>query len=402
MRENNRIYELMNETVTLSDDSAEELTPLEKDRIWSDIQDKVREKKDLGKKRSSKINHKHWFAIAGAIVILLLGLTTPLGTKVYAVAENILDNLKISFSEITGRKDDVSHYATKGVGSTVEADGIQVKLDSLVVDTENNEILVLSLVDLNTPATEEEFGLFLDEYMIINGKKISTGDAVGRIKRVDEDNNIYSISKKYTMQEQLPKGKLDIRVVYSQILLMKNIQKMKPGESGLSREINEEIIFEIQANGKELAGETKTLNLNIDVKDEEFGSIQLEKLRMNPVTQKLYATWKMPKLPKGSTEQDYIDYMGQYSFTLRMVTDQGQQVEFESRKFSYFRKNEIDIVTMEYEFGNQGSEISPSEFFYGVERIEGQFTFDRYRSRNTGEKIESSQPFGETFTINLR
>lgn len=391
MKRDQKIYELLNQSKThVENESEEMLSTSEREAIRRMIR---MERKEKGKNDFNRVI-RPWVAIAAVITLIFLGLSTPFGARVYAVAEGMLDQLRFSVYELTGRQDDIRPYMAKGIGSAVEVDGIEVKLDSMMVDNKNNEITVVTLLGFGKEKKQIKFGSLEEASLRINGKMFYPSSATGHSGMIDQENHIESLVIKYAFDEKIPEGPLQVDITYSGIRLTEGEE-----EKFNDREIRQKICFSVEADTSKLAEKTFIKEIGSEVKDAKYGRILIEKLQFNPVTQKIFVTWELPKLPEGTGKKEYKEYFDRGSLYMKMITEEEKELEFGVRSARFQKRDGKYVIVMEMEFEEVVSEITAMHLVEKVKVVKAQMYHYEHSSVSV---LESSEKVGEPFTLSLR
>ncbi|MDO4719524.1 MAG: hypothetical protein Q4A78_02570 [Peptostreptococcaceae bacterium] len=393
MEKEKMIYELLNYVQTEEMQGERPLTEEEMCRI----REKVFGKREEEKRREKRKLWKRWGAFAAAAALVIAAWQTPFGEKAYAAAETMLGRLKFSFYEMTGRTDDISRYSAQGVGGIAEIEGFRFKLDSLFVDTENNEITTVLLIEAEDPDDRRKMVNPEQSYILIDGEKWRPMAATGSSGLIDEEHGISSRFTTMRFSRDLPKGKSRIELVYE------GLRIEEEDHAGRGRKLEGKISFAVEVDAEELAAHTYTKALDIEVGDEKNGIVRIESLKFNPVTQKLYLKRILPKLSEEAGQEEYekkfFDGGGVY---VQMETDFGKKLEFWER-IAYMDEEEgAYVIHVEMEFEEPGSDLNAAELVKEVKTLKGQvYSYQSFSV--TGESVlDRIEPIGEEFTIRLR
>ena len=195
------------------------------------------------------------------------------------------------------------------IGQTKSSDGVSIQLNEVVL---NGDEMVVSTT---TKYEKDDFQVedihpFGEVY--INGKKMS--ESSGGTGRVTEDSEFQAVMT-YGLKDNKLKGDLDIKIVYSSILLNGEVIKIKP------------CIFEFSTNGDELAVDTIDLPIKHCFTLENGSIVTLNNYVGNAIDKKIYLT--IENINKSKVVYDirlegYDNYGNKLFFQTRnMSTEQG-------------------------------------------------------------------------------
>lgn len=225
---------------------------------WSEIEAKKLKKKVLGKvhKRSKKR-----IAIAGVCVAASLALVALLPFR--GVVVDAMELLSYRIGTFLGIDENLAPYE-QIVDQSVTHNGITVTLNSVVLDVD--ELIVSTTEVYENPADEEPGGLMGSIY--VNGVPASSG-AGGGSRNIDTHTK--EVVMKYSLDRIDVDQKMDITI------------KFGTYEGGHDR-----WEFKFTADGRQLAVDTKTIDLAYQYQLPDGSNIILTKFTSNAMGQKIF------------------------------------------------------------------------------------------------------------------
>lgn len=308
----------------------------------------------LSPKESSADRHSaspSWkkFAAAAAIVCLVLAGSSigPVRQTVYAGMKAVTYDL----AHLMGISQDLAPYKTV-VGQSITGREVTITLTEVVLDEET-----LYISDTVTTPEKIDGDRIPSEYIpdatvFLNGRMISTA-ASGSVQKADDYNLVSN------MELELPDidtaQTLDLEIQYY-------LDGKKLGTMAFS------------ASGKELALDTKTLELKETIPLPDGTEITLQKYASNSMGQKIYFT---------TTSDKYT-----YDVILQGTDDLGNPVEFLIRHMSDGQgRMEVSTITNGY-IHEDASSLTLTPYAVKMPETSGKISNDY-------------QPIGQAFTITL-
>ncbi|WP_459499181.1 DUF4179 domain-containing protein [Bacillus sp. C1] len=261
------LFAMLNEVVV--DENEYDATPL------SDME-KKQIKRRMKKKLKKKQNHtkRNIVIITSAAALFFITMTVDMRGM---IADIPLIGSKME-DYVNSRGEPLKEYKTT-IGQTVYDNGIEVCLDEVLID--EGQIIVNSTFKSSSIELKD---MFPSPDIYINGKALN-GSGGGGEKKVNDDTYTFFSTidlKDEEMREMDVKGEVDIQVVYRDISLMSQKSFVK-GEWG----------FSFKASGDKLKAETKTIPIQKHFTLENGQKIEVEDLKISPVSTKL--NYKMLK-----------------------------------------------------------------------------------------------------------
>jgi len=349
MKDCNNVYELLNYMeFDLGDYDKETLSDLEKQRL----------KKSFGKNKRQRILKK--FGAIAAIFLLTIGLLsqTNLGKSVYAAVQLKVAEISYSIGKSMGIERDVEPYANV-VNQIVEDNGIEVKLDSVIID--KDELIFSAIVNTNKPVDIVRF----DYDIFINGKKLTNYGAGGRAGEIDDSGSLFFMAYAVDVKGINLNENIDVKIVLKDVRLITGTSEEK--RKGKWQ-------FEFTANGSELMASSQSIPIDYSFNiDNQIYT--LEEFRFNPVNQKIFGK------VKGAFEAGYDIY-------LKGSDSQGNEVAF------YLASVSGEDIVFKYSniYGDLADEIT-------------SITLTPYAAKypeKSGKMSDDYRQVGEEFTIYLK
>lgn len=289
------IYEILNDnTINLEELNTEGFNGIEKKQIMNRFKKSIIKSKNKDMKRGIIAA-----AVAGIIIVSALG--TGFGTSA-AEAIKLAGFDIASFLDINK---DLNKYKTV-VGKTKSSDGVSIQLNEVVLN--GNELVVSTTTKYEKDNFKVEnihpFG-----EVFINRRKMSNGS--GGTGKLTDDSEFQEVMT-YNLKDNELKGDLDIKIVYSSILLNGELVKIKP------------CVFEFTANGDELAVNTIELPINHSFTLENGSIVTLNNYVSNVIDKKIFLT--IENKNKSKTVYDiklegYDDYGNKIVFVTSKISD---------------------------------------------------------------------------------
>jgi len=290
----NNVYGILNDiTMDLEELDKDGFDDIEKKQI------KNRFKKSINK---NKNNNRNKNIIAAAIVcVITVGILGSIfGTSVAAV----IKMASVDIASFLGLDKDIDMYKTV-VGQTESSDGVSIQLNEVVLN--GNELVVSTTTKYEKGGPKTE-GISPFGEIFVNGRKMSKASRGSG--KIDEDSTFQDVMT-YSLKDNELKGDLNIKIVYSSILLNGEVVKIKPR------------IFEFTANGDELAKDTIELQINHSFTLENGNIVTLNNYVSNVIDKKIFLTIENKNKSKVV-----------YGIQLRGYDDYGNKIVFEPVKIS--------------------------------------------------------------------
>ncbi|KMT22505.1 DUF4179 domain-containing protein [Clostridium cylindrosporum] len=326
----NNIYDILNDNnIDLEELSTEGFNDIEKKQIKNKFKKSIRKNK--------KKNNTIAIAIVGVITIVSLG--SNFRTSIAAT----LKLVSVDISSFLGINKDLDTYKTI-VGKIKGSDGVSIQLNEVILN--GNELLVSTTTRYNkynyNPKDIHAFG-----DVFINGESVS-GVSSGSGKF--QDSAMQEVMT-YSLKNNQLKGDVDIKMVYSSILLDGEIVKINP------------CIFEFTTNGDELDTRTVELPINHSFKLENDGIVTLNKYVGNAVSKKIYLSIKNINKSKIN---DHIELKGYDVF--------GNKIEF-MPVFMGEEEGMLELSTgLGKEINDKVTEITLTPYANGYKQLGEKFT----------------------------
>lgn len=288
------VYDILNDiTIDLEELDKGGFDDIEKKQIKSRFKKSVNKNKDKSRKKDIIAA-----VIVCAITIGIFG--SGFGTSVVAA----IKLASVDIASFLGIDRDLDKYKTV-VSQTESSDGVSIQLNEVVLN--GNELVV------STTTKYEKGDLKIKSInpfgeIFINGKKMS--ESSSGIGKVTESSTFQDVMT-YSLKDNQLKGNLNIKIVYSSILLNGEVVKIKPR------------IFEFTTNGDELAVNTIELPINHSFTLENGSIVTLNNYVSNVIDKKILLTIENKNKSKVV-----------YGIRLRGYDDYGNEIVFEPIKMS--------------------------------------------------------------------
>lgn len=288
------IYDILNDnTINLEELSKEGFSDIEKKQIKNKFTKSISKNKNKNKKRG----------IIAAVIVCAITvgiLENGFGTSVAAA----IKLASVDIASFLGINKDLDMYKTV-VGQTKSSDGVSIQLNEVVLN--GNELVVSTTTKYEKGDSKIESIHAFGE-IFVNGRKMS--ESSGGIGKVAEDSSFQDVTT-YSLKENQLKGDLDIKIIYSSILLNGDLVKIKP------------CIFEFTTNGDELAIDTIELPINHSFTLENGSIVKLNNYVSNVIDKAIYLT--IENINKSKVV---------YDIRLEGYDDYGNKIVFETRRMS--------------------------------------------------------------------
>lgn len=218
------------------------------------IKSKVKSKLNKRKNKSKKI------LAASVSGLVLIGGLFVFREPVYANMYKVMYDIKNAL----GVESNLEDYKTV-VGQSITKNGLTITLNEVVLD---KDVLIVSTTYKFKDELENGYIMSFED-IYINGKSMSSGGGGGGT--VIDKNTVEEVFR-YTLDEDVKKDDLDIKIVYSDPIYLKNKKE---------NTINGEWAFEFKTNRKELELDTKSLKLNQSFELGKDETIILKEYRTN-------------------------------------------------------------------------------------------------------------------------
>lgn len=237
------------------------------EELLTEIEQKRWKKRVLNKLHKRKrSNPKKWIGIA-AILILALGMTTPLGKSTLAqmpfvggVIERFIDQEKPL---------DYSPYKT-AIGETAQNKYGKLTLNEVLVEADR---LLISSTFEPAKGVKFDYQTFLTPYVLVNGKDIQTARGA---QSVHEDNDMYTIYGDIKLKD-LPNGdSLQLKITYDTFNKRKQVA------------IEEPWVFDVAVSTNQIKKDSTTFQLNKTITLYNGEQVTLKKVIASPVSTLLY------------------------------------------------------------------------------------------------------------------
>ncbi|UOW69424.1 DUF4179 domain-containing protein [Paraclostridium bifermentans] len=218
------------------------------------IKSRVKSKLSKRKSKSKKI------LAASVSGLVLIGGLSVFREPVYANMYKVMYDIKNAL----GVESNLEDYKTV-VGQSITKNGLTITLNEVILD---KDVLIVSTAYKFKEELEDGY-IMAFENIYINGKPISSGGG-GSGGAIDK-NTVEKVFR-YTLDEDVKKHDLDIKIVYSDPIYLKNKKE---------NTINGKWAFEFKTNRKELELDTKSLKLNQSFELGKDETITLKEYRTN-------------------------------------------------------------------------------------------------------------------------
>lgn len=343
------IYEILNNiTMDIEELNKDGFDNIEKEKIKSSFIKSINRTKNKNRKKS---------IIAAALVcaITIGMLESGFGSSVVAAIK--LASVDIAF--FLGINKDLDLYKTV-VGQTESSDGVNIQLNEVVLN--GNELVVSTTTKYEKRDFEIESIHPFGE-VFINGRKIS--ESSGGIGKVSEDSTFQEVMT-YSLKNNQLKGDLNIKIVYSSILMNGEVIKIKP------------CIFEFITNGDELALDTIELPINHSFTLENGSIVTLNNYVSNAIDKSIFLT--IENINKSKVV---------YDIQLKGYDDRGNELFFQTRNMST-EQGMLKLSTVAgQEISDEATEITLIPYAVGYPQESGKFNNDHIQ-------------VGEKFTIKIK
>lgn len=255
------VYDILNDNnIDLEELNKEGFNEIEKKQIKNRFRKSINKNKNKNKKKSIIAA-----TIASAIIVVALGS----GVRTYAASAIRLASLDIA--SFLGSDKDLDKYKTV-IGKAISNDGVSIQLNEVILN--GNELVVSTTIKYEKGESKIE-SIHAFGQVFINGRKMS--EAAGGTDRITDDSAFQELMT-YSLKDNQLKGDLDIKIVYSSILLNGEVVKIKP------------CIFEFTTNGDELAVDTIELPVNHSFTLENGSIVTLNNYVSNVIDKKIFLT----------------------------------------------------------------------------------------------------------------
>lgn len=284
MKDSKNIYEYLNQMdFNIEDYNKEILNDIEKKEL----------KKAFRKNIKRKINFRKVASMAAALILgLAIFSQTNLGKEVYAIAESKVSQISYSIGKALGLNKNIEPY-TNVVGEVKEDNGIEVKLEEVIVD--KDRIIFNTIFNTTRPVENVRFK---DIKVYINGEKVDFSGSNMRFSSLDDTDTLFSFLCYYDVKGIEQMEDLEIK------LELEDLKYYIGDFEGIEEGKWE---FEFTANGKELAVETHSISFDytFEINNQRF---TLNKFEYNPVSQKIIGK---REILEGYEGADFIELKGQ-------------------------------------------------------------------------------------------
>ncbi|MES5928880.1 DUF4179 domain-containing protein [Bacillus cereus group sp. MG9] len=255
-------YEMLND-IKIDENEYKEvnLTHIEKKKIQKRISKKIRKNKGHTKRNIA--------IVTSAAALFIMMMTVDMRRM---IADIPLIGSKME-DYVNSRGEPLKEYKTT-IGQTVYDNGVEVRLDEVMID--EGQIIVNSTFKSNSVNLGDIFLPYPDVY--INGKELN-GSGGGGKQRVNDYTYTFFTTTNLKDSQMKPMeldGELDIQIIYRRLMPLKDKTSIK-GEWG----------FSFKASGDKLKAETKTIPIHKHFKLENGQTIEVEDLKVSPVSTKL-------------------------------------------------------------------------------------------------------------------
>lgn len=221
-----------------------------KELITSKVKSKLKKRKNKSKKIFAA-------SISG---LLLIGGVFVFCEPVYANMYKVMYDIKNAL----GLESNLEDYKTV-VGQSITKNGLTITLNEVVLD---KDVLIVSTT-YKFKEELEDGNIMSFGNVYINGKSVSSGGGGGAT--VIDKNTVEEVFR-YTLDEDVKKDDLDIKIAYSNPIYFKNKKE---------HTINGEWVFEFKTDRKDLELDTKSLKLNQSFELGKDETITLKEYRTN-------------------------------------------------------------------------------------------------------------------------
>lgn len=218
------------------------------------IKSKVKSKLNKRKNKSKKI------LAASVCGLILIGGLFVFRYPVYANMYKVMYDIKNAL----GLESNLEDYKTV-VGQSITKNGLTITLNEVVLD---KDVLVVSTT-YKYKKELEDGNIMAFENIYINGKPMNSGGS-GSATIIDK-NTVEEVFI-YTLDEDVKKDDLDIKIAYSDPVYFENKKE---------NTINGKWVFEFKTNRKDLELDTKSLKLNQSFELGKDETITLKEYRTN-------------------------------------------------------------------------------------------------------------------------
>lgn len=288
------IYDILNDnTIDLEELDKEGFSDIEKKKIMNYFKKSVNKNKSKNKKK-------------GLIAAAIIGMIA-VGTLGSGYGNSVAAAIKLASADIgsfLGINKNLDAYKTV-VGLTKSSDGVSIQLNEVVLN--GNELVVSTTTKYEKDDVKVESIHPFGE-IFVNGKRMS--ESSGGTGKPTQNSEFQEVMT-YQLKNDELKGDLDIKIVYSSILLNGEEVKIKP------------CIFEFTTNGDELAVDTVEIPINHSFTLENGSIVTLNKYVSNVIDKKIYLA--IENVNKSKTI---------YDIELRGHDNCGNEIVFETSKMN--------------------------------------------------------------------
>ncbi|MBE1446754.1 DUF4179 domain-containing protein [Paenibacillus sp. OAS669] len=256
-----RDFEMLNEiSVDLSRYDAEELSYFERKRI------KKRISRKLGKK--SPLPRIAVVAVLCGSLLWLPAIQSDVRAAFYGLASSI-PAVRGMLDLFVGQPEQrLAEYKTT-VGQTVSDNGIDVRLDEVLIDT--GRLIISSTFHSDKINLEDALSPFPSVY--INGKDVMKNGGGGNGNKAKIDDNTYSFISSVNLNGTTIEGDLEIRIVYKDLDFAGNEPAHK-GNWG----------FTLHTSAEKLLGDTRTIAIDRSFSLDNGQQIRIEAMELSPIS----------------------------------------------------------------------------------------------------------------------
>lgn len=365
----NNIYDMLN-------DSSIDIEGLDREGFNSF------EKKQLEARFNKSINTNEKKSTQKGIMAASIVLAIALGTVGSGFGASVAAAIKLATTDIglfLGINKDLDRYKTV-VDQSKSNEAISVQLNEVIL---NGNELVVSTTFKNEKSDLKIESINAVGEVFINGVELSES-SIG-VGKIAEDSTFQQVVT-YSLKDNELKGDLEIKIIYSSILLNGEVANTKP------------YVFDFTTNGDKLAGDTIKLPINHSFTLENGSIVTLKSYVSNKVSTKLF-------LDIDNVNKSEVVY----DIQLRGYDNCGNKIVFKPRIMSDDQGILELSTTLGEEISDEATEITLTPYAAAFSEGNGIFNSDlkqiekKIALPGKNQKLDNGyKQVGEEFTIKIK
>ncbi len=273
MNKDKKLYHLLNQIkIDTSDYKETSFSDQEKDALFDSL------KKRLNHSSTGQRKPSNWkkpvMLIAATLLLVFLGLQTPVGQRVQAAAISFLESFRYSLTDALGIEERTTDDTSISVDQVQMIGDAEIKVEDMLLF--DDLLLINILIDLDDSLTDIYPTFFEQSTLKINGEKVNISGETGNGKIVNKEKNVFStLNQIYLNKEDVPLKTMDIELSLDNLLLfdIKNT-----GSTNDSMKEEGVATFSIATTEEELIRNTNkyAINQTIEMEQLDFSINQLQ------------------------------------------------------------------------------------------------------------------------------